>query len=175
MDPAGCRLRPGGAVGRVLSQVYGLAVRAGGALVGDLCVRGVFLCWIRGNFQRRRRRKLPPICRCQLPVVAPGVRFARVMWGSMVVLIPRTGVTHAATAALARALGDVLLVVVERSLSTDTDRHGAASDHRAAPDHNALSDQGSAAAESEAIARQLPAGVLAYDVVVVGQGDGAQV
>jgi len=91
------------------------------------------------------------------------------MWGSMVVLIPRTGVTHAATAALARALGDVPFVVVERSLSTDTDRHGAASDHRAA------SDQGSAAAESEAIARQLPAGVLAYDVVVVGQGDGAQV
>ena len=150
-------------------------MRAGGALVAVLCVRGVFLRWIHRNFQRHRRRKLPPICRCQLPVVAPGVRFALVMWGSMVVLIPRTGVTRAATASLARALGGVLFVVVERSLSTDTDRHSAVSDHHGAPDHGTAPDQGSAAAESEAIARQLPAGLLAYEVVVVGQGDGAQV
>lgn len=81
----------------------------------------------------------------------------------MVILIPGTGVTRAATAPLARALGAVHFVVVERSLSADTDRRIAAP------------DQGSAAAESEAIARQLPAGVLAYEVVVVGQGDGAQV
>ncbi|HZP54496.1 hypothetical protein [Actinocrinis sp.] len=85
------------------------------------------------------------------------------MWGSMVVLIPRTGVTREATAALARALGGVRLVVVERSLSADTDwRH-------------AVLDQRSAAAEAEAIERQLAAAPPADEVVVVGQADGAQV
>jgi hypothetical protein len=155
--------------------VYGLAVRVGCALGGDLCVRGDFLRWIHGNFQRCRRRKLPPICRCQLPADAPSVRFARVMWGSMVILIPATGVTRAAAAPLARALGGVHFVVVERTRSTDTDRRNAALDHCTVLDRSAPPDQGSAAAESEAIARQLPAGVLAYEVVLVGQGDGAQV
>lgn len=85
------------------------------------------------------------------------------MWGSMVVLIPRTGVTREATAALARALGGVRFLVAERSLSTDTDwRHAAL-------------DQRSAAAQAEAIARQLAAGLPADEVVIVGQADGAQV
>ena len=85
------------------------------------------------------------------------------MWGSMVVLIPRTGVTREATAALARALGAVRFVVVERSLGADTDwRH-------------AVLDQRSAAAEAEAIARWLVADPPADEVVVVGQADGAQV
>lgn len=98
----------------------------------------------------------------------------------MVVLIPGTGVTRAATAVLARALDGVLFVVVERSLSPDTGRRSAALDHCAVMDRRAALDDGvldqcSAAAESEAIAQQLPAGLLAYEVVVVGQGDGARV
>lgn len=93
----------------------------------------------------------------------------------MVVLIPGTGVARGATAALARALDGVRFVVVERSQSTDTDRRSAVSGECAAPDECAAPNQCSVMAESEAIARHLPAGALAYEVVVVGQGDGAQV
>ena len=78
------------------------------------------------------------------------------MWGSMVVLIPGTGVSREAAAALARALDGVRFVVAERSLSADP-------------------YQCPAQAEAEAIARQLSAGLLADEVVIVGQGDGARV
>src|SRR5581483_436589 len=143
--------------GRVrTSQVYGFATGSGGAQGSVLCVRGGFPRWIHRNFHRPPGRKLPPSCRSQLPPAASPARFALFMWGSMVVLIPRTGVTREATAALARALGGVRLVVVERSLSADTDwRH-------------AVLDQRSAAAEAEAIERQLAAAPPADEVVVVG-------
>ncbi len=100
--------------------------------------------------------KLPPICRSQLPVTAPAARFTRVMWGSMVVLVPRSGVARDAATALASTLDGVRFAVAERSLSADTDRP-------------------SAQAEAEAIARQLARGERPGRMLIVGQGDGAQV
>jgi|SRR5579884_1371630 len=163
MDPAGRRLGPGGAVGCVLFKCMDSA-RARVVLSAAFCVFvAVSGVGSTVTFSGRRGRKLPPSCRSQLPPGAPAARFALFMWGSMVVLIPRTGVTREATAALARALGGVRLVVVERSLSTETHwRHAAL-------------DQRSAAAQAEAIARQLEAALPADEIVLVGQADGAQV
>jgi hypothetical protein len=94
------------------------------------------------------------------------------MWGSMVVLIPSSGVARAATAVLARALDGVRFVVVERSPSPDTAR-------RADTGSDADADLTAEPAtepeiEAEAIARQLAAGVPADRLIIVGQGDGAQ-